>query len=156
VRTKRDEAGAATVEFALIVVLLVSLAFGIIQFGLGLYQAQGASNGIREAARRAAVGDIRTCSGGSSSTDLTGIVNSSMAGVQHGVPSMSYSPAPSNTSGTAQAGDTVTVTVPYDISLNIVSGLIPGIPPSISRTAAAQSRVENFVTGAGGSKSQCP
>jgi Flp pilus assembly protein TadG len=155
-----DDDGAATVEFAIVVLLLLALFFGIVQFGLGFYQAQGASNGVREAARRAAVGDIRSCAGGGSTTDLSALIDASMFGVAHGTPSMTYSPGPGGTPGSPQAGDSVTVTVTYQISLNIVGGLVPGLPPSIDKTASAESRVEDFhatsTLGLPASRTSCP
>lgn len=53
---RRDEAdGAAAVEFALLLPVLVLLLFGIIQFGVAFNQAQGQQAAAREGARLAAV-----------------------------------------------------------------------------------------------------
>ena len=53
---ERDEDGAAAVEFALLLPLLVLLLFGMIQFGLALNARIQATNAAREAARMAVVG----------------------------------------------------------------------------------------------------
>ena len=53
---RRDDDGAAAVEFALVLPILVLLLFGIIQFGI-VYDAQlTITHAAREGVRRAAVG----------------------------------------------------------------------------------------------------
>ena len=52
----RGEDGAAAVEFALLLPLLVLLLFGFIQFGLAFNSRIQATNAAREAARMAVVG----------------------------------------------------------------------------------------------------
>lgn len=52
-----DDHGAAAVEFALIVPLLLLVVFGIINFGVLFSQQLTLNNGVREGARRAVVGD---------------------------------------------------------------------------------------------------
>ena len=57
----RREDGAAAVEFAIIVSLLVMLVFGMMQYGLAFFQTQNLRSAIREGARVAAVrGDAAT------------------------------------------------------------------------------------------------
>ena len=55
-RAKRGDDGAAAVEFALISVLLLTLLFGILQYGYYFYQLSSANAASREAARLAATG----------------------------------------------------------------------------------------------------
>ena len=50
-RSRRSDRGAAAVEFALILSLLVMLVFGIITAGLSYTRAIGLTNAVREAAR---------------------------------------------------------------------------------------------------------
>jgi Flp pilus assembly protein TadG len=59
-RTSRGDSGAAAVEFALVAVLLLTLVFGIIQYGYYFFQLQAGTSAAREAARLAAVG-FDTC-----------------------------------------------------------------------------------------------
>jgi Flp pilus assembly pilin Flp len=54
--SRRGEDGAAAVEFALLLPLLVLLLFGIIQFGAAFNARIRATNAAREAARLAVVG----------------------------------------------------------------------------------------------------
>ena len=53
---QRDQDGAAAVEFALLLPLLVLLLFGIIEFGLAFNTRIQATNAAREGARMAVVG----------------------------------------------------------------------------------------------------
>lgn len=53
---RRPEAGAAAVEFAIVSVLLLTLVFGIVQYGYYFFQMQAGTAAAREAARLAAVG----------------------------------------------------------------------------------------------------
>ncbi|MDN4172854.1 pilus assembly protein [Nocardioides sp. SOB77] len=55
------EGGAAAVEFALLLPLLLMLVFGIIQYGLYFWTMQGGSDIARDAARLSAVGTPAKC-----------------------------------------------------------------------------------------------
>lgn len=57
----RNDRGASAVEFALVSLLLFTLIFGIVQYGLYFWQLQGGAAAAREAARQSAVGQW-TCS----------------------------------------------------------------------------------------------
>jgi Flp pilus assembly protein TadG len=61
-RTVRDdsERGAVAVEFALVMVPLLVLLFGSIQYGLYFWAMQGGSDIARSMARQSAVGDVAT------------------------------------------------------------------------------------------------
>lgn len=56
----RSDEGAAAVEFALVAILLITLLFGIIQYGFLFWESQTASRVAREVGRQAAVG-TKTC-----------------------------------------------------------------------------------------------
>src|SRR4051795_9896208 len=59
-RARRDEGGAAAVEFALIMLPLLYLVFGLIQYGWYFYAMQSRSSAVGDAARRIAVGNCQT------------------------------------------------------------------------------------------------
>ena len=59
-RTRRTERGVVAVEFALVMIPLVVLLFGAIQYGLYFWAMQGGSDIARTAARDSAVGDLTT------------------------------------------------------------------------------------------------
>jgi Flp pilus assembly protein TadG len=54
---RRAQRGAAAVEFALVVIPLLALMLGVIQFGYYFFSSQSASSAARETARRMIVGD---------------------------------------------------------------------------------------------------
>jgi Flp pilus assembly protein TadG len=62
------DAGAAAVEFALVSVLLFTILFGIVQYGIGLWQVQAAQATTQDAARQVIAG-IDSCG------DLTTVVS---------------------------------------------------------------------------------
>jgi len=55
-----DERGAAMVEFAIVIILLALLVFGIIEFGVVYNNYISVRNGSREGARVAAVDDVKS------------------------------------------------------------------------------------------------
>jgi Flp pilus assembly protein TadG len=55
VRAHREERGAAAVEFALVMPLLLIVLFGIVDYGLFFSNSLAARQGVREAARQAVV-----------------------------------------------------------------------------------------------------
>ncbi len=56
----RRDGGAAAVEFALVVPVLLLLVFGIIEYGLWFSDSLAARQGVREAARQGVVGNFGT------------------------------------------------------------------------------------------------
>ena len=55
-RESHPDAGAAAVEFAIVSVLLLTILFGILQYGYFFFQATGVEHAAREGARLASVG----------------------------------------------------------------------------------------------------
>ncbi len=60
-REGRREGGAAAVEFALVTPLLLTLLFGIIDYGIWFSDSIAVRQGVREAARAGVVGRFPTC-----------------------------------------------------------------------------------------------
>src|SRR6266498_3917091 len=54
--TPRDQEGAVTVEFAIVMILLVTIMLGVIQFGIAMSKVEVYVSAAREGARFAAVG----------------------------------------------------------------------------------------------------
>lgn len=105
----RSERGAAAVEFALVLPILVMLMFGIIQFGTAFNQKQGLHAAAREGAR---VGSIPT----STQQDITDMVTSAMQGVTGPAPTVSIVP---NTAVPCASGQSVVVTVSSAADISI-------------------------------------
>lgn len=65
-RRRHGERGAAAVEFALVVPVLVALLLGILDYGIIFTDSISVRNGVREAARKGVVSNFSTCAGSSS------------------------------------------------------------------------------------------
>jgi Flp pilus assembly protein TadG len=104
---KREE-GAAAVEFALLLPLLMMILFGIIEFGLVMYNQEVITNASREGARYGIViGSPRPAVG-----QIQGVVNTYLtnAGLDSGNATVSVSGA----QGAPGTDLTVSVTYPYN------------------------------------------
>ena len=134
-RARRDEQGAAAVEFALVSVLLLTLVFAIVQYGFYFFQSQSATSSAREGARLAAVG-YSSCASFKTSLD------SRTTGVNLKSYSVAFSPS-------AAAGNTVTVTVTYTPT-RFGFPFVPFISGDSKQTGTA--RVERVLTG----ETACP
>jgi Flp pilus assembly protein TadG len=129
-RRDRHDRGAAAVEFALVLVPLVTLIFGVIQYGYYFYQSHSAAASAREGARLAAVG-VTSCASFKTALDsrTTGITLTSYA--------LSYPDG-------RQVGKTVKVDVVYTPTkfgfpfLPFISG---------NKTETGKARTEVLVTG---------
>ena len=98
--SSRDR-GAAAVEFALVVPLLLAVMFGIVDYGLWFGDSLNVRQGVDEAARRAVVSDFGTCTG-SSESEKTACVVKERIGAFGGTVYVQVSvtgPAPSKTAG---------------------------------------------------------
>ncbi len=140
---RRGEAGAAAVEFALILPILVLLLFGTMQYGFYFWARSSAAAAVREGARRVSVGDYADC------TAMRSFVQNEVGGARAGnavTTTRSIAKGSGNTGGATQAGDTMTVTVSFN-SLDI--GLIP-LPLGGLVTATAVSRIESVKSPAPG------
>jgi Flp pilus assembly protein TadG len=74
-RGQRRDSGAAAVEFALVLPVLVLILFGIIDYGLYFSNTLDAESGVQTAARQAIVGNLTPCikpltDAGSASTEV--------------------------------------------------------------------------------------
>jgi Flp pilus assembly pilin Flp len=127
----RQQDGAAAVEFALLLPLLVLLLFGFIQFGTAFNTRIQATNAAREAARAAVVGIDDW-------DDLDGGAFWDVVRDRAGVDSIS-----SCTFVTENVvGGTLTVT--FDFPLDLVIPFLPSSPSWQSGTARASMRIEQL------------
>jgi Flp pilus assembly protein TadG len=111
-RFQDRERGAAAVEFALILPLLILLVFGIVQFSIAYNRAQGLHAAAREGARLASLPQT-------TQSAISARVASALSGVPlSGSPSISVSPS-STKPCQNRSGQTVTVTVTAVTDLDI-------------------------------------
>ncbi len=131
----RDQEGAAAVEFALLLPLLVLLLFGMIEFGLAFNSRIQATNAAREAARRAVVGIDNW-------SDLGGGVPFWQAVRQDaGAGSISNCVLSTNP-GVPVIGGTLTVSFDYPLNLRIP--FMPNPPSWQTGRASASMRIEQL------------
>ena len=114
IRFKKQEDGVAAVEFALILPLLMMIVFGIINYGILLYDQAVITNAAREGARWGAINTSASisCTGTATGTaDPCQIANSYTQAnlITFGSATTSTSTA----TGAGTSGTTVTVTVSY-------------------------------------------
>jgi len=128
----RSEAGASAVEFALLLPVLMMILFGIIEFGLALYQQAVLTNASREGARLGIVQSVPAITTG----QINGAIDTYLTGA--GI-------SPANVGRTIVAGGAtgtpvqVTLTLPY--TFQSLPGLA-GVTPTITLTAATVMRHE--------------
>jgi Flp pilus assembly pilin Flp len=127
----RDQDGAAAVEFALLLPLLVLLLFGFIQFGLAFNTRIQATNAAREAARQAVVGIDNW-------NDVGGVPFWQIVKDRAGVRSIS------NCRFTTDDVVGGTLTVSFDFPLDLVIPFLPSPPSWRSGTATASMRIEQL------------
>jgi Flp pilus assembly protein TadG len=105
---RRDHRGAAAVEFALLLPVLMLVVFASIQYGMYFWAMQGGSDIARDAARRAAVGEPATCL--AFRQDVRANIDSLTGSGAAATITRTYQTA---TPATVQVGDVVTVTVKF-------------------------------------------
>ena len=133
----RGQDGAAAVEFALLLPLLVLLLFGFIQFGLAFNTRIQATNAAREAARQAVIG-IDDWS------DVGGVPFWQLARDRAGVGSIS------NCTFITDNVVGGTLTVRFDFPLKLVIPFLPSPPSWQTGTAEASMRIEQLSVGGPG------
>lgn len=145
----RSERGASMVEFALITPLLFVLLFGIIEFGLILYDQAVITNASREGARYAAMYYIEPSSGqaarrtqGEIRSWVNNYVATRLIGFGSSAPQVTV--VDQNSAGVGYAR-TVTVTYNYNFLVfgDLISLLQGVIPNPLQLTAQTVMRDEN-------------
>jgi hypothetical protein len=145
---RRGQEGAVAVEFALILPIFLLLVFGVVQFSFWFFSGQSGSSAAREAARRAAVGDL-TCSELTTTAQNHSHLVASGFNVtrQYFAPTDTTMSAP-RAAGAIKVGDNARLVVQYK-TIDMHFPLIPvpstgGIRAQITESAVA--RVETVTT----------
>lgn len=111
--TRRSETGAAAVEFAIILPVLIMLLFAIIQFSIAYNRKQGLHAAAREGARVAAL--PRT-----TRSEIEARMRDALAGVVSDTSGVTISLTPSETEPCKKrSGESVTVTAAYPTDVEI-------------------------------------
>lgn len=129
-RTRRDQSGAAAVEFALVAGLFIFILYGLIAFGMILATKQRVTNAAAEGAR-AAVGQTTSAAAISAATARV-----AAAGLTAGAYTATYTPA------ACGSNQCITVTITYNLAAHPVVVPAPGLglitPSTLSSTAVVQ------------------
>ena len=134
-RKRADQSGATAVEFALVMIPLCVLVFGLVQYALYFWAMQGGSDIARSAARTASVGEPADCASFRSGVKAQ-IDRLSGSGSTATVTRSYTKQSPSE----VQVGDTVTVQVQFK-SVDLHFPFIPFIRDGVI-TQSAESRVD--------------
>ena len=135
-RRKRQERGAAAVEFALVSLVLITLVGVVFQFAIYLWAFQAAANGAREGARAWAV---NPCGTTNSRKVVTAVTPAARTGSVSATPA--FTKGAGNTAAGREPGDSVTVTVKMKAKA-LGFNLVPGwdYDADITKTATAGSK----------------
>ncbi|MDO7869298.1 TadE/TadG family type IV pilus assembly protein [Nocardioides jiangxiensis] len=133
----REEEGAAAVEFALVLPLLLTLVFALIDFGVLFGQTLALNNAAREAARQGAVPGL-TCA----QVKATGQSSATSIGMTGSAVTPTVSPCPSGEvcSGSVP-GQALTVTLTYTHQW-LVPIPVPGVPSTYTIRGHGEFRCE--------------
>jgi Flp pilus assembly protein TadG len=139
---RRDDQGAAAVEFALVMPLLLIIVFALIQYGMYFYSAQTGSNTVNVAARQLTVGNCDT------SSELNTLVSNRLGAAKVGTPVVTrkyYDTNGTTELGTAATDAKIGGTVKVEITFATHNLNFPFVPfledPKVYRTVTA--RVED-------------
>lgn len=124
---RKGEKGAAAVEFALVLPLLVMLLVGMLEFGLVLWRQEMMTNATREAARAGIVaGNPRL-----TQAEIQAVLasNLSLAGIDPAATTITI------TGAEGVSGDPLTVSVVYPYQFMVIDQLASSLGASIDLTA---------------------
>ncbi|WP_168929621.1 TadE family protein [Nocardioides sp. GY 10127] len=127
----RGERGASAVEFALVVLPLLVLVFGILQFSFYFWAWQSAGNAARSAAR---VGAVDPCD--------TAAIRTAATHALDGTPTDSTPTVAVTTASPVEVGDDLTVSISFE---TVDLGFFPFFDPTIDTSVS--SRIENLPAG---------
>jgi Flp pilus assembly protein TadG len=140
---RRDDGGAAAVEFALVLLPVTVILFGLIQYGLYFYSAQTGSNTVNAAVRQLSVGNCQNAAALQAYIDKQLAGSSTDADASYTVDwkkvDGSDATGPTDTN---VLGGTVTLTISFH-TINMHFPLVPFLSESwVDRRA--QARIEDI------------
>lgn len=139
---RRDERGATAVEFALILIPLLIVIFGLVQYGLYFYSAQSGSNAVNAAVRQLAVGNCQN------TTQLQNYVKGQLGSAATSSDPVNVTPVWKKVDGTtvsnvvqADVGGTVQLTISFH-TVNMHFPLVPFLNDAVVQRKVT-ARVED-------------
>lgn len=144
-RRQKNERGAAAVEFAIVLPILLLILFGMINFGVVFAQNLALSNAARQAARFGSVAG-NACDDIVAEAEQT--VTDEMIAFESGIleaTAVTREPGGGGCAGEActgsAEGDSVRVTMTYEANF-LVPWLVPGIPQTVDIEGEGEFRCE--------------
>ncbi len=138
-RGDRRDRGAAAVEFALVLPILLLIVFALIQYGLYFYSAQTGSNTANAATRQLSVGNCQTS--GSLQTFVDDRLGAASTGSATVTPVFRDIDGATSTAADVEVGGTVELTIEFP-TVNLNFPFVPFLDDAtVSRTVTA--RVED-------------
>lgn len=137
-RDRREADGAIAVEFALVMMPLLVLVFGLIQYGLYFWAMQGGSDIARDAARVAAVDDASTYTCADFRSDIGDEINGLTGSAATATITRTY--VDTNAPAGVSVGDKVKVSVQFK-SVDLHFPFVPFIRDGVV-TSTSTARVD--------------
>jgi Flp pilus assembly protein TadG len=145
--TRTGERGAAAVEFALVMTLLLGLVFGVIQYGMYFFAMQTGTSAANQAVRRLSVGDCQDLNA-ELKPFLYSKLRTAMEGNQDAIiPVVTWTKADGTTVG-QETGGSVQLTMSFP-AMDLHFPFIP-VPNNGTVTRRVDARVEDTSPVAGG------
>jgi len=132
-----DHRGAAAVEFALVIIPLILLVFGTVEFGVLMYNQQVITNASREGARAGIVAQTPRVTSGEISTVVNTYTTSHL--ITFGA---ANTPVTTVNAAGAGFGDDLTVNVTYQYSFLVIPNFVPGIAALRTMSATTVMKYE--------------
>ena len=136
----KDQKGAAAVEFAIVLPVLLLVLFGIIEFSLAFYDKAMITNASREGARAGIV--LRDPP--LTDVEIKGIVDNYISGSLisfDGASVLAITITPVDTSSLT-TGDPLTVTVSYPYNFYLLPGFVAGLTDGLTLNATTIMNME--------------
>jgi len=134
----KKQQGAAAVEFAIILPILIVLVFGIIEFGLALYDKAVITNASREGARAGIVFKVPAVSDG----EITTVVNNYCQNYLVTFGAARNASTTITREGASLSGDDLTVAVAYTYDYLLLPGFISSLTGGLNMNATTVMRME--------------
>jgi Flp pilus assembly protein TadG len=142
----KDQKGAAAVEFAIVLPLLMMMLFGIVEFSIAFYDKAMITNASREGARSGIVLKAGTDGEGNredavEDAEIESVINDFLTGklITLGT---SNTPVVAITRDGFSTGDALTVTVTYIYDYYVIPGFVAGITGPMTLNATTIMKME--------------
>lgn len=141
-RSNHRQNGAAAVEFAIVLPLLIILLFGIIEFALILYDKAVITNASREGARAGIVSKTNRLSDSEITTIVNGYCQNYLISFGTSNTAVGITWLDNDANSSKSFGDELSVSVSYPYSFLVLPNFLTGLTGSLVLTAVTVMRYE--------------